>query len=346
MQGKTVVATGATSGIGEVAVAKLAAMGARIVFVARDAKRAEATLAKLERIAPGRGHRAHHADLSLIAETRRVGDEIAASEPRIDALVNNAGAIFSQRRVTAEGLEIDLRAQPHGLFRADAGAAREARRLGAGAHRLDRLGARTPAPSSISTICNAPMEYSGWKAYRRSKLCNILFTRELARRLAGTGVAANCLHPGFVASRFGDEAGGLDRPAVSLAKRLAISPEEGADTIVYLVSSPEVAKVSGEYFAKRKSRSRRPRRATTPRRASCGKRARRSRVERIEHRAIYLRPSIAKRRPAPRSSAAPLRDACSIRSSPRLSSSRRSASKLERPMTAKAYRRYGVRKSS
>ena len=106
MQGKTVVATGATSGIGEVAAVKLAAMGARIIFVARDAQRAEATLAKLEQAAPGLGHRFHAADLSLIAETRRVGAEIATSEPRIDALLNNAGAIFSQRRVTAEALEM------------------------------------------------------------------------------------------------------------------------------------------------------------------------------------------------------------------------------------------------
>jgi NAD(P)-dependent dehydrogenase (short-subunit alcohol dehydrogenase family) len=94
--------------------------------------------------------------------------------------------------------------------------------------------------------------YSAWKAYGRSKLCNILFTRELARRLNGSGVTANCLHPGFVASRFGDEAGGWNGRLISLAKRFAISPEEGADAIVYLASSPEVATVSGEYFAKRK----------------------------------------------------------------------------------------------
>ena len=94
--------------------------------------------------------------------------------------------------------------------------------------------------------------YSAWKAYSRSKLCNILFTRELARRLAGTLVTANCLHPGFVASQFGDEAGGWTARLISLGKRFAISPQEGADTIVYLVSSPEVATVSGEYFAKRK----------------------------------------------------------------------------------------------
>ncbi len=251
MQGKTVVATGATSGVGEAAVAKLAAMGARIVFVARDAKRAEATLAKLERIAPGRGHRFHIADLSLIAETRRVGERIAASEPRVDALVNNAGAMFSRRRVTAEGLELTFALNHMAYF-----VLTQALR--------GRLVASAPA-RIVSTASNAHAGarldfddlqcaggYRAGKAYGRSKLCNILFTRELARRLAGTRVTANCLHPGFVASRFGDDAGGWIGWLIPLARRFAISPEEGADTIVYLVASPEVATVSGEYFAKRK----------------------------------------------------------------------------------------------
>jgi len=251
MQGKTVVATGATSGVGEAAATKLATMGARIVFVARDAERAEATLAKLDHIAPGRGHRAHIADLQLIAETRRVGEEIAAAEPRIDALVNNAGAMFSKRRVTAEGLERTF-ALNHMAYFVLTQALRE------------RLVASAPA-RVVSTASGAHFgarlefddlqcarEYAGMRAYRRSKLCNILFTRELARRLAGTGVVANCLHPGFVASRFGDQAGGWNGRLFSLAKRFAISPEQGADTIVYLVSSPDAATASGEYFVKRK----------------------------------------------------------------------------------------------
>lgn len=251
MQGKTVVATGATSGIGEVAVTKLASMGARIVFIARDARRAEATLAKLESVAPGRGHRFHSADLSLVADTRRVGDAIAASEPRVDALINNAGAIFSQRRVTAEGLEMTFALNHMAYFVL-----------------TQALGARlaAPAPARIVSTASAAhagarldfddlqcaREYSAWRAYRRSKLCNILFTRELARRLTGTGVTANCLHPGFVASRFGDESGGWTGRLFALAKRFAISPQEGADTIVHLVASPDVANASGEYFVKRK----------------------------------------------------------------------------------------------
>ena len=90
----------------------------------------------------------------------------------------------------------------------------------------------------------------GFKVYGRSKLCNILFTRELARRLAGSGVTANCLHPGFVATRFGDDSGGLIGFGIRIAKRFALTPEQGAETLVYLASSPEVATVSGEYFHK------------------------------------------------------------------------------------------------
>ena len=240
MQGKTVVATGATSGIGAIAVVELARMGARIVFIARDAKRAEATLAKLEAVAPGRGHRAHIADLSLVAETRRVGGEIAASEARVDVLINNAGAIFSDRRVTAEGLEMTFALNHMAYFTLT-------RRL------RERLAGSAPA-RVVSTASAAhygakldfddlqcARGYSAWRAYNRSKLANILFTRELAKRLAGTGVTANCLHPGFVASRFGDEAGGWTARLFPFAKRFAISPAQGADTIVYLASSPEVA---------------------------------------------------------------------------------------------------------
>jgi NAD(P)-dependent dehydrogenase (short-subunit alcohol dehydrogenase family) len=251
MRGKIVVATGATSGIGAIAVVELARMGARIVFIARDAQRAGATLAKLEAVAPGRGHSAHIADLSLVAETRRVGGEIAASETRIDVLINNAGAILSNRRVTAEGLEMTF-ALNHMAYFTLAGC------LG------DRLVGSAPA-RVVSTASAAhygarldfddlqcARGYSAWRAYNRSKLANILFTRELARRLAGTGVVANCLHPGVIASRFGDEAGGWTARLLPFVKRFAISPTQGADTIVYLASSPEAVSTSGEYFAKRR----------------------------------------------------------------------------------------------
>jgi NAD(P)-dependent dehydrogenase (short-subunit alcohol dehydrogenase family) len=206
---------------------------------------------KLESAAPGLGHRVHLADLSSIAEARRVGAAIAGSEPRIDVLINNAGAMFAERRVTPEGLELTF-ALNHMAYFVLTQALRE------------RVSASAPA-RIVSTASNAhsgasldfddlqsAKGYSGFKVYGRSKLANILFTRELARRLAGTGVTANCLHPGFVATRFGDSAGGWTSRLIPLAKAFALSPEKGADTIVYLASSPEVDKETGEYFVKRK----------------------------------------------------------------------------------------------
>ena len=255
MQGKTVVATGATAGIGEAAATKLAAMGARVVFVARDPQRAAATLAKLEGVAPGRGHRFHIADLSLIAETRRVGERIAASEPRVDVLVNNAGAMFSRRRVTAEGLEMTF-ALNHMAYFALTRALNERLVASAPARVVSTASAAHAGAALDFDDLQSARGYSGSKAYGRSKLANVLFTRELARRLATSGVIANCFHPGFVASRFGDEAGGWQARAFGLAKRLfGVSPEQGADTLVFLASSPDAAGASGEYFIKREPRT-------------------------------------------------------------------------------------------
>jgi NAD(P)-dependent dehydrogenase (short-subunit alcohol dehydrogenase family) len=251
MKGKTIVATGATSGIGEAAVLALAGQGARIVIVARDEARGRATMQKIEAKAPGLGHRLHLADLSSIAATRKVGAAIAASEPRIDVLINNAGALFSNRRVTPEGLELTFALNHMSYF-----VLTEALR--------ERLTASAPARiASTSSIAHeresldfndlqSANGYGGLKVYSRSKLANILFTRELARRLAGTGVTANCLHPGVVATRFGDASGGFLGLLIPFLRLFFISPEAGADTIVYLASSPDVEKTTGGYFVKRK----------------------------------------------------------------------------------------------
>jgi NAD(P)-dependent dehydrogenase (short-subunit alcohol dehydrogenase family) len=218
---------------------------------------------KLEAKAPGLGHRVHLADLTSMAATRRVGAEIAASEPRIDVLINNAGAIFSKRRVTPEGLEMTFALNHMAYFMLT-----EALK--------ERLIASAPA-RIVSTTSNAHQNptaslnfddlqsangYSGFNpfgrsnladVYGRSKLANILFTRELARRLAGTGVTANCFHPGFVATRIGWSAGGWASLVIPLMQAArGLSREEGADTIVYLSSSPEVVATTGEYFVKRK----------------------------------------------------------------------------------------------
>ncbi len=249
MQGKVVVITGATSGIGEVAARRLAGMGARLVLVARDTARGEAALARLRGADATISHSIHYGDLSRISEMKRLAAEIAAAEPRIDVLINNAGALFGSRQVTEDNLELTFAVNHMAYFVLTAGL-------------RERLLASSPA-RIVNTASDAHRGgkldfddlqsrngFSGIKAYGRSKLCNILFTRELSRRCEGSGVTANCLHPGFVASRFGDGSGGFLSRAVRLAKIFAISPEKGAETIVYLASSPEVASVSGEYFYK------------------------------------------------------------------------------------------------
>ena len=249
MQGKTVVATGATSGIGEVAARRLAEMGARLVLVARDQGRGEAALSRLRTGETDRGHTIHYADLSRISEMKRVAAEIAGAEPRIDVLINNAGALFGSRQVTDDDLERTFAVNHLAYFvltmglrqRLIAGSPARIVNTASEAHR----GCKLDFGDLQSTH-----GYSGFKVYGRSKLCNILFTRELARRWRGQGVSANCLHPGFVATRFGDGSGGMLSSAVRVAKIFAISPEQGAETIVYLASSPDVADVSGEYFYK------------------------------------------------------------------------------------------------
>jgi NAD(P)-dependent dehydrogenase (short-subunit alcohol dehydrogenase family) len=248
MRGKTVVITGGTSGIGEVAAERLAGMGARLVLVARDKARAEQTLARLQNAGPGIAHTVHYAELSRISEMKRVARDIAAAEPRIDVLMNNAGALFSSRQVTEDGLEHTF-ALNHMSYFVVTLALRE---------RLVASGARVINTSSDAhkgrrldfSDLQSARGYSGFDIYGRSKLCNILFTAELARRWAGTPVTANCLHPGFVDTRFGDESGGMLSRGVRLAKTFAISPEKGAETMVYLASSPEVAGSNGMYFYK------------------------------------------------------------------------------------------------
>jgi NAD(P)-dependent dehydrogenase (short-subunit alcohol dehydrogenase family) len=249
MKGKTIVATGATSGIGEAAVLALAGLGARIVVVARDEARAQATMRKLEAKAPGLGHRMHLADLSSMAATCKVGAAIAASEKRIDVVINNAGAIFSDRRITPEGLELTF-ALDHMAYFVLTEALREKLIASAPARIVSTSSGAHQGVSLDFSDLQSANGYKMFGVYGRSKLANILFTRELARRLAGTGVTANCLHPGAVATRFGDSSGGMLSRLRPVLRLFFVSPEKGADTIVYLASSPEVANTTGAYFVK------------------------------------------------------------------------------------------------
>ena len=245
MQGKTVVITGATSGIGAVAARRLAEQGARIVIVARDRDRAAETLRDLSTANPARTHTAFHADLSRLREMKRVGAEIAAAEPKIDVLMNNAGLICANNERTEDGLETMFATNHLSYFvltnllleRLRAAGSARIVSTASDAHRRGKLD------------FDRLQEQKGMAGYGTTKLCNMLFTRELALRIAGTGVTANCLHPGFVATRFGDNTAGTMRTGLAMAKRFfALSPEEGAKTMVYLASSAEVAGRSGGYY--------------------------------------------------------------------------------------------------
>jgi NAD(P)-dependent dehydrogenase (short-subunit alcohol dehydrogenase family) len=251
MRGKLVVVTGGTSGIGQAASERLAGLGARIVLVARDRVRGESALARLHELAPGLAHRVHYADLSRLAQAARVASEIAAAEPRIDVLINNAGALFTSRRrqVTEDGLELHFALNHMAYFVVTH-------------HLLERLRAAAPA-RIVNTVSGAhrtatldlddlqsERAYGGHRVYARSKLCNVLFTRELARRLAGTDVTVNSVNPGFVATRFGDHNHGVIPYTFRLLKSLGFArrADQGAATIVHLASSPSVEAVTGGYF--------------------------------------------------------------------------------------------------
>jgi NAD(P)-dependent dehydrogenase (short-subunit alcohol dehydrogenase family) len=248
LAGKTVVVTGGTGGLGWQTALALAAMDARLVLIGRDPARGEAALGYLRRQSAGAAVEAHYADLSRLDDVRRIAATLGEKLDRIDVLVNNAGAIFNRREVTEDGLERTFALNHMGYFlltlllwdKLLRSAPARIVNVASEAHR----GARFDFADLQSS-----KRYGGWKAYRRSKLCNILFTRELARRLAGSGVTANCVHPGFCATGIGNNTSGWFRRGVRLAKRLfAIAPERGARTLIYAAAAPELADVNGAYF--------------------------------------------------------------------------------------------------
>jgi NAD(P)-dependent dehydrogenase (short-subunit alcohol dehydrogenase family) len=246
MLGKTVVITGATSGIGEVAALRLAELGARLVLVARDPVRAQATLARLARAGPGRAHSVHFADLAVLADQRRVGAEIAAAEPRIDVLINNAGALTVRETTTVDGLAITFAANHLAYYVLTL-------------LLLPRL-QESPQARIVCTASRAHrqgrmdfehLQRDGMRGYAQSKLANLLFVRRLAQRLAGSTTTVNALHPGFVATRFADNGGYGWRALTRVVKTVAaIAPENGAQTLTYLAQSEEVAGRSGGYYVR------------------------------------------------------------------------------------------------
>lgn len=248
MQGKVVVITGATSGVGRAAAEEFARRGARVVFTARDATRGAETLAALKAAGPNQAHRAVFGDLFSLADMKRVGAEIAAAEPKIDVLANNAGAMFLKRIETVDGLESSL-ALNHMAYFAITNALLPSLKAVSGARIVSTSSLAHRGGKLAFDPNGRPVSKSAGEAYGDTKLYNILFTRELSRRLSGSGVTANVFHPGVVASGFARNNGGIGNAIAVLSSPFSITPAKGAETLIYLATSPDVATVSGKYFA-------------------------------------------------------------------------------------------------
>lgn len=246
MSGKICVVTGATSGIGEVTARELARQGATVIVVGRSQEKSAATVEKIEQETGNANVEYMLADLAVQQDVRGLAEQVEGRHQRLHVLVNNAGAVILKRQQTVDGIETTFALNHLSYFlltnllldRLKAGAPARIVNVSSNAHERGKL--------DFDDLQGA----SGFGAYARSKLANVMFTYELARRLEGTGVTANVLHPGLVATNFGTNNGLVGRLLRPLFDRRAISPEEGARTSIYLASSPEVEGVTGRYFVK------------------------------------------------------------------------------------------------
>jgi len=252
MAGRTVLVTGGTGGIGRATATGLAAMGARVAITGRDRSRAEDAAAAI-RADDGPPVEVFVGDMSAQAEVRRLAAEVLTALPRLDVLVNNVGGFWNTRHVTADGLERTFALNHLAPFLLT--------------HLLvDRL--VESAPARVVTVSSdaqrlgridfddlqGERSWSGQRAYNQSKLANVLFTYELARRLRGSGVTATVLHPGIARTGFGAEDPGRIQRVITPFMGLLKSPEQGALTSIHLASAPEVEGVTGQFFVNRKPR--------------------------------------------------------------------------------------------
>jgi NAD(P)-dependent dehydrogenase (short-subunit alcohol dehydrogenase family) len=249
MQTKTCLITGATSGIGLATALALAKMGATTILVGRSAERCQKVVARIKSETGNLNVDYLLADLSIQAQIRALADEFKARYERLDVLVNNAAAIFFFRQVSADGIEMNFAVNHLAYFL------------------LTNLLLETLKASAPAQIVNVASNshfgqhldfdnlelkrgYNPGKAYGRSKLANLYFTYELARRLSGTGVTVNAMHPGFVRTNMAANNGWLVRLFLPLVHLNSLTPEEGARTAIYLASSPDVEGVTGKYFVR------------------------------------------------------------------------------------------------
>lgn len=252
MQDKTCMVTGATDGIGLVTATELARRGARLVVVSRSPERCRKVVERIRQETGNQDIEFIAADLASQAEIRRAAQEFLGRHRRLDVLVNNAGGFFWKRYETVDGLELTF-ALNHLNYFLLTNLLLEALKASVPARIVNvSSDAHRGAHINFDDLQNKH-RYFGYQAYGQSKLMNVLFTYELARRLEGSGVTTNALHPGFVATGFAKNNGALFRLFMPLAQLGALSPEEGARTSIYLASSPEVDSVSGKYFTKEKA---------------------------------------------------------------------------------------------
>ncbi len=254
MTGKTVLVTGGTGGIGKATAIGLARLGARVAITGRELTRTQQAAAEIGRESGNPAVDAFAADLSCQAEVRRLATEVLAAYPRLDVLVNNVGGFWAHRHVTADGLERTFALNHLAPFLLTN-------------LLLERL--ESTAPARVVTVASnaqamgriafddlqGAQDYVGSRAYNQSKLANVMFTYELARCLAGTGVTANALHPGVVRTGFGAEDPSVLTRAAMPFLRFLKTPAQGALTSIYLASSADVEGISGRYFANRTPKS-------------------------------------------------------------------------------------------
>jgi len=253
MAGKTVLVTGGTGGIGKATARGLAAMGAHIAITGRDRERTQGAAREIREIAGGQVD-VFVADLSAQTEVRRLADEVLRMLPRIDVLINNVGGYWNTRHVTADQLEHTFALNHLAPFLLTN-------------LLLDRL--QQSAPARVVTVSSnaqamgridfddlqGERSYSGARAYNQSKLANVLFAYELARRLRGTPVTSNALHPGLVRTSFGaEDPRRIQRLLVPLLRPFMKDPARGAATSIHVASAPELEQVSGRYYANSRSR--------------------------------------------------------------------------------------------
>ena len=251
MAGRTVLVTGGTSGIGRATAAGLAAMGARVAITGRDRARAESAAREIRPVGGGPVD-VFVADMSSQSEVRRLAAEVLQACPRIDVLVNNVGGYWSTRHVTADGLERTFALDHLAPFlltdlllgRLKASGHARVVTVASGAHAMGRI--------DFDDL-QGERSWSGSRAYSQAKLANVLFTYELARRLQGSTVTANALHPGVVRTSFGAEDPGVaQKLLVPLLRPFLKTPAQGAATSIHLASAPGLEHVTGLYFASSK----------------------------------------------------------------------------------------------